>query len=92
MLFRSKEEAPKKSAKASASKAAKNSAEKTVLHVQYGGKSIAAEDLVKSAKDIWKYDLKRKEADLTSIEIYVKPEENMAYYVMNDDVKGSFPI
>ena len=88
-----KAEAPQKSARASSSKAAaKESGQKTVLHVQYAGKSVAEEDLIKSAKDIWEYDLKHKAGDLTSIELYVKPEENMVYYVMNEDVKGSFPI
>lgn len=87
-----KEEAPKKgTAKAPASKT-KDEAQKTTLHIQYGGKSIAEEDLIKSAKDIWKYDLKRKISELTSIELYVKPEDNAVYYVMNEDVKGSFPI
>ena len=45
---------------------------------------------MKMAKDVWKYDLKQKVGDLTSVELYVKPEENMAYYVMNKDFAGSF--
>lgn len=65
---------------------------KSTLHIQYGGKSLAEEDLIKSAKDVWKYDLKRKVGDLTSIELYVKPEENKVYYVMNGDCTGSFDI
>ena len=40
----------------------------------------------------WKYDLKQKAADLTSVELYVKPEENMVYYVMNKEITGSFYI
>ena len=41
---------------------------------------------------MWKYDLKQKEGDLTSIELYVKPEENKVYYVMNKEFTGSFDI
>ena len=42
------------------------------------------------AKDVWKYDLNQKSSDLTSIELYVKPEEHVAYYVMNKEFAGSF--
>lgn len=59
--------------------------------VQYGGKNISTEALVKSAKDIWRYDMGRKVGDLTKLELYVKPEENRVYYVMNDET-GSFEI
>ena len=59
---------------------------------QKAGKSYSQEDLLKIAKDVWKYDLKQKAADLTSIELYVKPEENMVYYVMNKETTGSFYI
>lgn len=65
---------------------------KTALHVQFSGKSYAEEDLAKMAKDVWKYDLKQKAGDLESIELYVKPEENIVYYVMNKEFTGSFYI
>ena len=65
---------------------------KEVVHVQFEGKSYTTEDLVKSAKDVWKYDLKQKASDFKSVEIYVKPEESLAYYVINGDVTGSFLI
>ena len=65
---------------------------KAALHVQFAGKSYAEEDLIKMAKDVWKYDLKQKAGDLVSVELYVKPEENMVYYVMNKDFTGSFYI
>ena len=45
-------------------------------------------DFVKIAKDIWKYDLKRKATEFKNVEIYVKPEENAIYYVVNGDVTG----
>lgn len=98
-----KEEAPKAAAKkAPAKKAASKAAEKKApakkaelkseLHVQFAGKSYSQEDLVKIAKDVWKYDLKQKVGDLTSVELYVKPEESMVYYVMNKEFTGSFFI
>lgn len=65
---------------------------KTSVCVQFSGKSYSEEDLVKIARDVWKYDLKQKLGELTSIELYVKPEENMVYYVMNKDFAGNFYI
>ncbi len=92
-----KETAPKAAAKkepvkkAPAKKAAKKAELKVALHVQFSGKSYAQEDLEKIAKDVWKYDLKQKVRDLTNIDLYVKPEENKVYYVMNQ-FTGSFDI
>jgi cytoskeletal protein RodZ len=71
---------------------AKKAEQKVELQLQFGGKSYTQEDLVKIAKDVWKYDLKQKAGDLTSIELYVKPEEGLAYYVMNTEFAGSFAI
>lgn len=65
---------------------------KSDLHIQFSGKSYAQEELMKMAKDVWKYDLKQKAGDLASIELYVKPEENIVYYVMNKEFTGSFYI
>lgn len=79
-------------AKKTEEKAEKKTAAKTSVHVQFDGKSYETEDFVKIAKDIWKYDLKKKATDFKSVEIYVKPEENRAYYVINGEVDGNFGI
>ena len=65
---------------------------KATINFQFGGKSYTTEDLLKSCKDVWKYDLGGKEEDIRSIDLYVKPEENVTYYVINGDVTGSFFI
>lgn len=99
-----KAEAPKAEKKPAAKKPAAKAAEKkpatkkaaakkelkSEITLQFDGKSYSQEDLVQIAKDVWKYDLNQKASDLTSIELYVKPEEHMAYYVMNKDFAGSF--
>ena len=94
-----KETAPKAAAKKETAKktpakkaTVKKADQKTILHVQFSGKSYAQEDLVKIAQDVWKYDLKQKVRELSSIELYVKPEENKVYYVMNQEFTGSFDI
>ena len=71
---------------------AKKTEVKSSLYVQFAGKSYAQEDFMKMAKDVWKYDLKQKASALESVDLYVKPEENMVYYVMNKEFTGSFYI
>ncbi len=80
--------------KAEAAKAAaeeKGKAVTPVVHLQFGGKSYSMEDLHKIANDVWKYDLHNEE-EYTSLELYVKPEDKVAYYVFNGEITGSFFI
>lgn len=91
-----KKETAKKAAPAKKETVKKAPAKKTVVrevvNFQFSGKSYTSEDLLKICKDVWKYDLNGKEADFKSVELYVKPEENTAYYVINGDITGSFFI
>jgi len=87
----------KTTAKAEETKATKKTTTKKAtvkceMQLQFAGKSYTQEDLMKMAKDVWKYDLKQKVGDLKTVELYVKPEENAVYYVMNKDFTGSFVI
>ena len=72
--------------------AAKKPVVKEEVNFQFSGKSYTSDDLIRITRDVWKYDLNGKEEDIQSIELYVKPEENTAYYVINGDVTGSFFI
>ena len=72
--------------------AAKKPVVKEEVNFQFSGKSYTSEDLIRITRDVWKYDLNGKEEDVKSIELYVKPEENTTYYVINGDVTGSFFI
>lgn len=72
--------------------AAKKETVKEAVHFQFSGKSYTSEDLLKICKDVWKYDLNGKEEDFKSVELYVKPEENTTYYVINGNITGSFFI
>lgn len=83
----------KPAAKAPAKAKVEKKAEvKSTVNFQFGGKSYTTEDLLKSCRDVWMYDLGGKEEDIKSIDLYVKPEENVTYYVINGDVTGSFFI
>jgi len=70
----------------------KEVAEDVTVHIQFSGKSYTCKDLAKIAKNVWVYDLGKKAGDFKSLDLYVKPEENIAYYVINGSVKGRFFI
>ena len=72
--------------------AAEKTEVKESLHIQFNGKSYASEELIKIAKDVWVFDLNQEEKDFKSVELYVKPEENVVYYVINGSVQGSCNI
>lgn len=67
---------------------------KATVEIQFGGNTHTTDELLKSAKDIWEYDLHRDPADFKSVELYVKPEDNKVYYVINkeseNEVSGDF--
>lgn len=77
---------------ASAKRTARKAEIKSSITLQFYGKSYTEEELLKIAKDVWKFDLKKKAGELESVELYVKPEENTCYYVMNKDIGGSFSL
>lgn len=82
----------KETAAKTAAATTRKSVVKETVHVQFAGKTYSTEDLVKIAKDVWKYDLKRKVGDFKSVELYVKPEESIVYYVINGEETGHFNI
>lgn len=84
-----KETVKKETTKKAATKKAEVKAD---VQIQFSGKAYTTDELVKIAKDVWKYDLGNKEADFKTVELYVKPEESLTYYVINGEVSGSFAI
>ena len=70
----------------------RRSAKSEVIHIQIDGKDYTREQLLQSAKDIWVYDLGRKLSEFNSVELYLNVNESRAYYVINEDVTGSFDI
>ena len=70
----------------------KAAAVKENITIQFAGKEYTTEQLVKIAKDVWEFDLKKDPADFKEVQLYVKPEEAKAYYVINGTETGSFEI
>lgn len=70
----------------------KKAALKESMVIEFSGKTYTQAELVKIAKDVWRYDLKKKVSEFKEVELYVKPEEAMVYYIINKKVSGSFMI
>ena len=84
--------AKKTTTKTAAAKTKKAAAVKESISIQFAGKEYTTEQLVKIAKDVWEFDLKKDPADFKEVQLYVKPEEAKAYYVINGTETGSFDI
>ena len=84
------EEPKKETAKKAPAKSTTAKDIKTSVVVQFAGKEVTEKDLIAAVKKA--YTKKgNKVGDIKTIEIYVKPEESAAYYVVNgigaDDYK-----
>lgn len=64
---------------------------KSSMYVEFQGKQLDEKEIVANAKRIW-VENGNKASELKSLQLYIKPEENMAYYVFNEEVSGSFPL
>lgn len=79
-------QAPKTAVKKSSAKKAEP---KTNVVVEFYGKQIIAKDVVSACETAYKAE--NKEA-VKSIDVYVKPEDNAAYYVVNAKVSGKIDL
>ena len=84
--------AKKTTTRTAAAKTKKTAAVKENISIQFAGKEYTTEQLVKIAKDVWEFDLAKNPADFKEVQLYVKPEEAKAYYVINGTETGSFDI
>ena len=60
----------------------------TEVYVQWLGKEVSEKDIVDSIKKIWTEEMGKKETELKDLKIYIKPEDNGAHYVINNDITG----
>jgi len=71
-----------------ASKTVKSRAKK--VGATLSGRQLAVEELTARAKEA--YLAENPAAEIESLELYVKPEENAAYYVVNGDASPSYKL
>ncbi len=77
-----KEEAPKKAAPKK--KAAEKKAEtETTVTIQFQGKDIVAAQLVEKAREA--FAQANPDVQIATLDVYIKPEEGVAYYAVNGE-------
>ena len=77
-----------KAVKTAAKKAGEKNTVQEVISLQYLGKDIQLADLMKQVHEIWTGELGKSENEIKSINLYLKPEDNAAYYVINESFTG----
>lgn len=71
-----------------ASEAVKNATSKVKeeVFVEFGGKSVLASDIIEKVKA--DYKASGNKAAIKKIQVYIKPEDGCAYYVINGVAEG----
>jgi hypothetical protein len=64
---------------------------KITLTIQAAGVEATEADIKAAVKDAWVAQ-GNKVKEIDTLEIYVKPEEKKAYYVVNDTVNGAIEL
>ena len=59
--------------------------------LQYQGREADLAGISAKVKQIWK-DAGKKVSDIITLDLYVKPEEGMIYYVINDVDSGKVEL
>ncbi len=60
---------------------------KANVYFEHAGKQVNEADLIKAAKSLWTKS-GHKIGDITSLRLYVKPEDSAVYVVINDEFES----
>lgn len=64
---------------------------KTNTYIQYKGTQLEDKTFVNKIKEFWS-NQGNKIKDINTLNMYIKPEENTVYFVINDTTTGSLPM
>ena len=84
-------EAPARKTAARKAPAAKPVEVKSSVYVQFAGKEFSESSLTEAVKEAYTA-LGNRAEDIRTIDIYVKPEESVAYYTVNGQGSDEFKI
>ena len=70
--------------------AAKKEASQNV-YIQFDGKEVLTAEILEQVKEAWKAEGHRV-SSIKSLDVYVKPEEHAAYYVINEKTTGRIAL
>ena len=64
---------------------------KTKMYLQFNEQEVELSNVEANVKKDWK-EAGKKMADIEVLDIYVKPQEGKAYYVVNKSVEGKVDL
>ncbi len=64
---------------------------KTSMYVEYQGLQVEEKELITKVKELWVND-GNKIKDIKELKLYIKPEEAVAYYVINEETSGKIEL
>ena len=65
---------------------------KTRFFLQYMGKEISTEEITKKVHEVWTKEYGKSVEEIKTLNVYLKPEEAAAYYVINEETTGKVTI
>lgn len=63
----------------------------TALFIQHSGNEVKTDEIVHRVNSEWEH-LGHDVKDLKNMDLYIKPEEDKVFYVLNGDVTGSISL
>ena len=79
-------------AKAATTKKVAVAEAKTNVTLQYADKDLSYNDLIQNAKNVFQYDMSGDPTSIDKLNLFVKPDENKVYFVINDEIQGSYDL
>lgn len=64
---------------------------KTSTFIEYNGLKLEHTTFINTVKKLWLNE-GNKIKDIKTLNLYIKPEEETVYYVINEVVSGHFPL
>ncbi|RDU25171.1 DUF6465 family protein [Anaerosacchariphilus polymeriproducens] len=64
---------------------------KTQIFIEHNQNRLGSKEICDKVKTLW-VETGNKIKEINSLNIYIKPEDNMIYYVINENFTGSFPL
>ena len=68
--------------------APREEAVKVSIELQYSYKHISYDEIVQNSKNHYQYEMGGNVDEIKTLSVYVKPDEDAAYYVVNDKVQA----
>lgn len=85
------ENTPEKNAEVQKPKTTRKPKKIQEVYIEYNDKQINQKDIVNEAEALWVAEGNLKK-DIVSTKVYIQPETDIVYFVINDTFYGSFEL